>query len=229
MAKIKMAHIISEARGKIGGTVFSRNTYGAYIRTKVTPINPSSTYQQGVRTFMSECSQAWRSLSDDQRRSFNLGTVNWNNTDIFGDQNKLSGFNLFMKLNRNLLEIGEAKITTCPVPDAIVNFTSLSVVADTTGGTMDITWTPTPTPANQHVIVYMTPPISAGVDFVKSEYRKVLIWPAAVASPQNIGGMYIPRFGALPPAGEKVFVRFLPIITATGQPGTFITASAVAI
>ena len=42
MAKIKMTAIVADMRNKLNGSVFSRNRGGAYIRTKVTPINPQT-------------------------------------------------------------------------------------------------------------------------------------------------------------------------------------------
>src|SRR5690606_27930634 len=35
--------------GKIQGTVAARNRSGAYLRVKVTPVNPQTTYQQAAR------------------------------------------------------------------------------------------------------------------------------------------------------------------------------------
>jgi len=48
MAIIKFSAIVSDARGKIGGNVFSRNKGGSYIRSYVKPINPSTPKQTQV-------------------------------------------------------------------------------------------------------------------------------------------------------------------------------------
>jgi hypothetical protein len=49
MAKIKFGMMMTDARGKLGGHVFSKNRSGAYVRTKVTPVNGQTTAQTGVR------------------------------------------------------------------------------------------------------------------------------------------------------------------------------------
>lgn len=46
MAKIKFGMMMTDARGKLGGQVFSKNRSGSYVRTKVTPVNPQTTTQQ---------------------------------------------------------------------------------------------------------------------------------------------------------------------------------------
>ena len=63
MAKIKLSAIVSEMRGKLNGSVFSKNRGGAYIRTKVTPVNPQSLAQGLVRATLTNLSQAWRGLT----------------------------------------------------------------------------------------------------------------------------------------------------------------------
>ena len=53
MAKILMTAIVADIRNKLNGSVFSKNRYGAYVRTKVTPVNPQSTAQQNTRNNLS--------------------------------------------------------------------------------------------------------------------------------------------------------------------------------
>ena len=66
MAKIKMTAIVADMRNKLNGSVFSRNRGGAYIRTKVTPINPQTAAQVQARSLLTSLSQGFRSLSQAQ-------------------------------------------------------------------------------------------------------------------------------------------------------------------
>jgi hypothetical protein len=71
----KFGAIVVDGRGKINGFVASRNTYGSYFRTKVTPANPNTTAQALVRGQFTAVSQAWRGLTSSQRLGwFNLAT-----------------------------------------------------------------------------------------------------------------------------------------------------------
>src|SRR5690606_26146133 len=99
MAKIKFGMMMTDARGKLGGQVFSKNRGGSYIRTKVTPSNPRSSFQQAIRTLLSGFSQAWSSLTANQRSAWNGAVSNWSKTDIFGDIKNPTGKNLFVRLN----------------------------------------------------------------------------------------------------------------------------------
>jgi len=218
MAKILLTHIAADIRGHAGGTVFSKNTSGNYIRNKVTPVNPATPAQSLVRSRFTSISQDWRGLTEAQRRAWNQGAINFQNTDIFGNSVPLTGFNLFKRLNQNLLAAGAATIDDIPVPSDVFAFTTNSLSADTTGGTLDLTFTPA-IAVGTSVIIYATAGQSVGKSFVKSEFRQIRVLTSADVSPINLGGEYITVFGALPTAGTKVFVETSPILDLTGQRG----------
>ena len=48
--KIKWGALVVDGRGKLGGHVAAQNRGGSYLRTKVTPSNPQTTFQTGVRS-----------------------------------------------------------------------------------------------------------------------------------------------------------------------------------
>lgn len=228
MAKIKLGPFMSDIRNRIGGVVFSKNSAGNYIRRGVTPVNPQSVAQQLVRQFLTQVAQSWRGLTEDQRKNWNEVTDSFKKTDIFGNSLAPTGFNLFTRLNRNLLEIGEPVITDAPLPVAVQGFLSLDLAANTTGATLQAAFTPA-IDAFTKVIVFATAPQSAGVSFVKAEFRKIKVLSTADASPDGLEAEYITKFGALPPIGAKVFIQFRPVNIATGLAGTPIKASDIAV
>ena len=228
MAKIKLGPFIADIRNRIGGVVFSKNSAGNYIRRGVTSVNPQSVEQQQSRQFLTQTSHSWRDLTDDERNNWNQVKDSFKRTDIFGNSISPTGFNLFTRLNRNLLEISEATITSAPLPVAVQGFLTLTLVADTTGGKLTATFTPA-IDADTKVIVFATAAQSAGVSFVKAEFRQIVVLSTADPSPHELAGSYIAKFGALPPVGAKVFIQFKPIDIATGLSGTPLKASAIAI
>lgn len=228
MALIKMAHIVAEARGSIAGTVFSRNTYGAYLRQKVTPINKQSIPQQVVRQFLAQLASGWRALTAAERATWNQGAVNFTRTNIFGDNVQLTGFNLYMRLNKNLLTIGEAVIDVAPTPGSVPGFNSLSITANTTGGALTVAFAAA-IDSNVKVIVKATAPLSQGKDFAKSQLRKMDTLSDSVTTPWDAATSYTNLFGALPPVGTKIFIEFTPVNLTTGQAGVPIKASAIAV
>lgn len=232
MALIKMGQVVAEARGAIAGMVFSRNTYGAYIRQKVSPVQPRTVAQSIVRALLAAVSQAWRGLTDVQRLNWNTVAPTFSKINVFGDNVPLTGFGLYGKLNRNLQSIGEALITDPPLQEAVAGFTSLALIIDNAEAIPDdelqIAYTPA-IPANQKAILYATAALSPGKNFVKSEYRQVDVFATADVSPFSFGDAYFAVFGVTPAAGAKAFVKVRPLITASGISGTELQASVLAI
>ena len=217
--KMKFGAIVVDGRGKIGGHVASKNRSGAYLRTKVTPVNAQTSYQLGVRSRFTGFSQGWKALTAGQRDSWNAAVSDFSRTDIFGDLKNPSGFNLFQRLNNNLSIIGEAQIDAPPLPSSVgvVTATALAIAAG--AATMSLTLSNS-VPADTQAKVYATAPLSAGKSFVKSEYRLVAILPAAEASPYDLKAEYLAKFGGIGLAGQKIFVKLEAVNETTGQTGT---------
>jgi len=222
----KFGAIVVDGRNKIGGHVASKNRAGSYFRTKVTPTNPGTTYQVNVRNRLAGLSSAWRGLEAGERTAWNAAVANFARTNIFGDLRNPSGFNFHQMLNNNLLKVGASVITTPPLPQAVDAFTSLSIAADPTAETLTLTFSPA-IDASHKIQVLATPGFSAGVFFVKSEYRVIYTLDSTRLTGFDVGGYYKLKFGAIPAADSKLFVRLTQVAIATGQAGIPIQASCI--
>jgi hypothetical protein len=215
--KIKWGALVVDGRNKIGGQVASKNRAGAYLRNKVTPVNPSSSFQVTVRARLASLSSAWRGLTAGQRIAWNAAVSDYKKTDIFGDIQNPSGFNLYVKLNSNLINIGVAAISTPPLPVAVSVFTTGTLAAAAGAQTMALTVTPAVQPVSETIIVKATPGQSAGKTFVKSEFRQIGTFTAATAGAYDLAALYIAKFGPIGPAGVKIFVEVIHVSETTGQ------------
>lgn len=215
--KIKWGALVVDGRNKIGGQVASKNRAGAYMRNKVTPVNPKSASQVTQRARLSGLASAWRGLTAGQRLAWNAAVSDYKKTDIFGDIQNPSGFNLFVKLNTNLLNISVAQISDPPLPVAVTVFTALTLAAAEGAQTMVATVAPATLPAGEKIIVRATPALSAGKTFVKSEFRQIAVIAAVVAGSIDLAASYIAKFGPIGAAGSKIFVQIIHVSSVTGQ------------
>jgi hypothetical protein len=223
--KINWGALVVDGRNKIGGHVASKNRGGAYLRTKVSPAQPSSTYSAAVRSRLASISAGWRGLSEAQRLAWNDAVGSFKKTDIFGNSRNPSGFNLYQELNNNLVNIGIAQITTPPLPVAVATMSSSSFTA-VHAGALTITYAPA-IPAGQKFLVRATPALSPGKNFVKSELRQIGVIVTADASPLVYTTQYGVKYGAVGAAGQKIFLELIPVNSVTGQKGRPILMSAV--
>lgn len=212
--KVQFGSIVVAGSGKLGGHVASRNRAGAYWRTKVTPVNPQTTAQLSVRNRLGSLSQDWRGLTDAQRAAWNGVVSSFAKTDVFGDLKNPTGFNLYQRLNNNLITIGEAAITVPPVPSAVAEVGLTSITATAGAGTIAVVLTAA-VPGTSAVKVFATAPQSPGVTFVKSEYRLITVLAAATATPVALGTAYVAKFGSWA-VGQKLFFKFVFVDDTTG-------------
>ena len=225
--KTKFGSIIVAGSGKIGGHVASHNRSGAYLRTKITPVNPQTQYQTQVRNRLSTLATAWGALTAAQRLSWNTSVGTFKGTNIFGDVVNPSGFNLFVKLNNNLAKIGVAQINTPPTPVSLPAFTTGTLTPANGAQTMGFAFTVTPIPAGVSVRVSATPAMAQGKTFVKNQFRFISLIAAAAASPAALGASYIARLGAIGAAGKYIFIKTEYVSLTTGQVGVSQIFSAV--
>jgi hypothetical protein len=226
MATIKYGHLISEARGKMNGTVFSRNTYGGYMRAKVSPIQPRTPAQQAVRQSMASIASSWRNLTDDQRAAWNALAQQVTRINVFGDNLPLTGFNLYGRLNRTLDQVGASRLTDAPqlvVPDAP---TIDSITATASPLSISIEFSPDPVPADHALIVRASTDLSAGISYAKGKIRQVQVVAAAGTSPVDIATAWQAKYGGAV-AGNKVFIEILLVNTQTGFSSQVSSGSAI--
>lgn len=224
--KIKWGALVTDGRNKIGGQVASKNRYGAYMRTKVTPVNPATAYQVNARQRFATLSAAWRGLAAAQIIAWNNAVGDYARTDIFGDLRNPTGFNLYQRLNNSLVNVGVTALSSPPLPGSVTNFTSLSVAAASGAGTLTITFAAA-IAATEKILVFGTPAISPGISFVKSEFRQYDVLTSADTSPLSSETEYETKFGSIGAAGQKIFIKLVPVLVATGQQGLPIMASAI--
>jgi hypothetical protein len=224
--KVKWGALMVDGRGKIGGQVASKNRNGAYMRTKVSPVNRKTSAQTLVRSRLAGFSQGWAGLTQAQREAWNAAVTNFQKSNIFGDLVKPTGFNLYQRLNNNIAIGGGTAITTPPLLTSVTAFTSLS--ANAAAGTPAVTLTYAPAiPAAEYVKVFATAGQSAGKSFVKSEFRLIGTLVTANASPFALLSLYTAKFGSVPSAGKQIFFRCVFVNKTGGFVGQSRTTSCV--
>lgn len=219
MAKVLFSGVAGvDIRNKLNGSVFSKNRAGAYIRTKVTPVNPQTDAQQQARNNLSTNSQAWRGLTESQRQGWIDGAVNFPYTDIYGQTKILSGQQLFVKLNNNLVNAGASGISVCPSPIALPAIASITLTAAQTAGVVSLAYDVPEGTSDFILVVEATPNVTPGKMFVKNLYRFLNSVGTDAASPFVLTSSYAAKFGA-PVEGQKIFMRVRIVSAITGQSG----------
>lgn len=226
-AKFTPGAIISEIRNKIAATVFSKNKAGAIIRNRITPINRRTTVQTEARQLLASLASSWRGLTQSERDGWNSASPNFPQTDSLGQTVLLTGEQLYVRSNANLIQIAEPQITSAPPPTsfAILSFDGivLTVAAFTVG------FLPDPVPVGFSLVFRATRPVSAGKQFFgQSEFRFVSFAGAGDVSPKDLFAQYVAIFGDLTGlVGSKVAIEMFLVEEASGLAGIPVRATQI--
>ena len=208
MAKVSFSALIENILGKLAGSVF-QDSYGGYqVRTRVTPRNPQSQYQQLRRGAFGYISSLWRTLTPAQRGTF-----------IAAAASTGGGLNLFVESNVNLSLVLQPIINSyitslAPVsmPISIVNLTPPIFTVQASGFTTTV-------PAGMALLIFSTAEKFPSKIFTNpSQYSPVLSLPAGtdLSVPLNISADWIALFGQFT-AGKRICVKSALINIINGK------------
>lgn len=218
MAKIVTSALVADIRKKIGGNVFTKGRSGAFVRRKVSPVQPRSQFQRNVRAAFTALSKAWSAspMTDILRAAWNALATNYPLKDKFGASHTLTGLQMFQKINRNMQTIGHAVITTPPPTLEAPSPGNLTVTA-AAPSTLTVL-------ADNLIVgtevaaIFGAAQQSPGRTFVGNKYRLLTTMVFASPTPWDIGAVYTAKFGALI-ATKKVSILVKYIRPETGAAG----------
>lgn len=106
MAVIQYSGLITQIRGKLAGTVFSKFAGGYNMYRKPQPRKVGSDNQQASRVFWAAFAGVWRTLTEMQRQDWRFVA---NNTPVYnrlGELTTINGFAWYMRYNQFLRDAG---------------------------------------------------------------------------------------------------------------------------
>lgn len=125
--------------GSIGGTTWSHNRNGAYIRARSVPVNPNTARQVAVRNAVRSIAIAWDIiLTQALRDAWDVYAANVSWTNKFGDAINLTGLNHFIRSNTPRVISGIARVDAAPT-DFDLGTAELELTATASEATQDLT------------------------------------------------------------------------------------------
>lgn len=217
MAKIVFGPIVSDARKKEGGVVFTKGRSGAFIRRKVSPIQPRSTAQMNVRADFTGLAKAWAGLGDSVRAAWISLAGTYPKKDKFGAAHNLTGLQMYVRLNRALKTIGFGPISTPPA-NLTANYPGPFTL--TPDGppmtTIAMNWAnPGNVGGSECCVVFATAPQSAGRATAGAKFRFIQFSAPGLVGPYFLYADYVTKFG-VPPSGRRIFFRAFLTKSTTG-------------
>jgi len=213
--------IIAQGSGSIGGSVFSHNKGGMYIRNRSIPTNPSTAQQQVVRNAVGQLAARWgATLTQLQRDAWAVYAANVPLVDTLGDSRAVTGQNQFVRSNVPRIQAGIAGfMDVAPGNFNLGSFTPPTVTFAATTDLASVAFTNSDawaTAVGGYMLAWISAPQSPSINFFKGPFRYAGKISGGVVPPTS------PTTIALPSpitAGQKVF-GYIRVIQVDGRIST---------
>lgn len=227
-AKVLFGGGVSEMRGKIGGTIFSRNKGGPYAKNMANPTNPQSTKQLLVRSIFSAITTLWQNLTSAQRTAWSAAAEVIPFINSIGLAYYLTGKGLFQKCNTVLQNVGITALSDAPtkfeVPDAPSN---ISIAAAAGAGTFVLSADDGVVPADRTCVIDGAPQGTSAMINNNSLFKRLTYVAAAgVLDTLDLTSVYTSIYGAYL-VGQKLEIRVAYINNLNGMMSSYIKADTI--
>jgi len=215
MAKYTPGPAVAAVSGSVGGTTFSRNRGGQYMRRRAIPTRSTTVYAQLAKAILAARSQAWQSLTAAQRAAWLGYAQQFPVLNTLGNSFTRSGQQAYVAINSRLALASAALLTAPPIiapPPPLLTYTQ---TYDIGAGSVAAAYTTTPIAAGVKLWIQACVLDSAGRAYVENLYRFVGLSAAAQASPFDMQSLIEARLGTLV-VGQTLHVKISTFDTATG-------------
>lgn len=224
MAIIIPGVAVSQMSGRVGGTIFSRNRGGAYMRNGSIPSTVTTPFAQRIKSVTAAMSQAWAGLGAAVQEQWREWATQNPVINRLGQSRTLSGHQAFVQINARLVYVGLDQLESPPIGEAPAPFVPGSVTFVAAPLELTVAYTPTPAPAGIAVQCYAYLANSPGVSYVRNRLALVSVSAVAAATPLDIAQDVEDRFGT-PQAGQTLHIGLRALDTTTGLVSSVFYAS----
>ncbi len=213
--RIQFGSIVAAGSGKLSGHSVYSGGPGAFLRTRNIPRNTQSNAQSIVRNRQMNLTREWRNLTALQRSAWNAAVPNFATSDIFGDIRNPSGFELFCRLNTNLILTDSPQLVLPPASSGIVIQEFRDMAFNSIVESMRIRWFGGIN-GNSAVLVYATRPLGRAITTSRDNHKLVKVLNSSDGSQDNFWADYVSILPA-PPSQSQISFRFYWINRNTGE------------
>ena len=209
---IAFEEMSGSAKGVTAAKVKSRK----YIRNRGYGGSTRTAFQASVKAVFKQLSQAWKGLTNAQILAWNAAANTAEGRSVLGTKSKISGSNLFMRLNYWVVYCGGAIKTAVPTLAGVPTPEDATVVLTPAAMTFQLDDVPAES-ANLKLVILASEPQGNGIT---KAYSKA----AAFDAPCNvtdedidIKSKYDAKYGAPSAGAPKVFFKYFFVNTVTGE------------
>lgn len=188
---------VGQISGRVGGSVFSHNRGGMYIRNGSIPSVSQTAKAMKYKSFLALASQIYANLTDAQAAAWREYAANHPVTNRLGRTHTLSAGNWFVACNSRLFAAGDSAQVLPPNAPAPLGTLITAAGVKVAGAVCTLTLASDPSGANSHVWIRGARVQSGRITNVKNKLTEIMITAVDEASPIDISANLIAELGSL--------------------------------
>lgn len=205
-----------EMSGSAKGVTAAKTRGRKYIRNRGYGGSVRTSYQSSVKAVFKQLSQAWQGLTNAQILAWNAAANTAQGKSVLGTKAKITGSNLFMRLNYWVVYCGGQIMTTPPTLSGVVAPAAATIVLSSSEMTFTLAEIPFDV-SNLKLIIQASDPQSNGITRAYSKAAAFADPYTPVATAIDIKSAYDNKCGAPNAGNPKVFFKYFYVNTATGE------------
>ena len=205
-----------EMSGSAKGVTAAKSRGRKYIRNRGYGGSVRTTSQASVKAVFKQLSQAWKNLTNAQILAWNAAALSAEGKSVLGTKSKISGANLFMRLNYWVVFCGGNIMQNPPSLTGVDAPAAATVVISSSAMTFTLAALPSDV-SDLKLIIEASEPQSNGITRAYSKAAAFGSPLTPVATAIDIKSDYDAKCGAPTTGAPKVFFRYFYVNTTTGE------------
>lgn len=205
-----------EMSGSAKGVTAAKTRGRKYIRNRGYGGSVRTSAQASVKSVFKQLTQAWRNLTNEQILAWNALALTQMGKSVLGTGSKISGANLFTRLNYWVVACGGGIMTEPPVLKGVEAPSSATIALTAEKFSFTLDGEPA-VPADLKLIILASPAQSNGITRAYSKAVQIGGTYEPASEEYDIKAAYDAKNGAPTAAAPKVFLRYFFVNTKTGE------------
>ena len=205
-----------EMSGSAKGVTAAKTRGRKYIRNRGYGGSVRTSDQASVKAVFKRLSQAWQSLTNEQILAWNAAAGSAEAKSVLGTKTKITGSNLFMRLNYWVVYCSGSIMTTPPALTGVEAPAAATITLTDEVFTFKLASIPTSV-TNLKLVICASDPQSNGISRAYSKAAEFIAPQTPVTTAIALKTAYDGKYGAPSAGAPKVFVKYFYVNTAKGE------------
>lgn len=214
--RYKTSIAFQELNGSAKGVTASRNASGTYLQSRSRGgRRGASDGQSEVRALFHQLQKSWKELEEDERRLWQTAAESAQGRRVLGQSAKLTGGNLYLRLNFWVVRLGGSALTEPPMLCGVESPADAQLFV--TGDGISLELDHAPELGGLKLVVMAIGPQSMGA--VKPAGKGAMLGDAKDADDEafDLTDEYVAKYGSVTEGMPRVIMRYFLVDSETGE------------